>query len=266
MSLSILKASWRCMRTQSGVHRKLEHLRYIYRHGGISGVLFSSLYKLVNSFTRLVVVRVATIEPRTIVADHLGRLDSFRHGLVAPADLLPHADDPDNDLTPEFLRYAKAQGHSCYAIFDGDVLVSYCWNSDKPTRIERDLAINFRAGYIYRYKEYTRPSYRGRRLSSYNHAESLRLFSASGAKGFAGYVEADNYVSYRSLQRMNHVFTGFIVVLGNGPNPWIWHSPKARERGFRVSSTTPEPLPYSAPPWAGKTTGSRAGNDHLKPR
>jgi hypothetical protein len=41
-------------------------------------------------------------------------------------------------------------------------------------------------------------------------------------------------VQYRMLQRMQHRFPGFIVVLGKGPRPWIWLSPQAREWGFRV--------------------------------
>jgi hypothetical protein len=224
---------------QSGVQRKLERLRYLYRHGGPGGVLFSLLYKLVNRFTRLLVLRAAILEPRALTEEHFDRLAAYRHGLCTPAELLTFADDPANDLTRGFLDYAATQGDSCYAIFEGDVLASYCWNSDKPTRIEQNLYMEFRPGYTYRYKEFTRPSHRGRRLSSYNNAEALRLFAASGVQGFAGYVEANNYTSYRTLQRMNHLFPGFIVILGKGPKPWIWHSPKAREWGFRVVSTAP---------------------------
>ncbi len=222
---------------QSAVHRKLESLRYLYVNGGVGGVLFSLFYILVNRFTRLLVFRAAILEAPALIAEHLGRLDAYQHRLCTPAELMPFVADPANDLSKEFLDYATAQGDSCYAIFDGDELVSYCWNSTKSTLIERDLHMDFRDGYIYRYKEYTRPSHRGRRLSSYNHAESLRHFAASGVQGFAGYVEANNYTSYRKLQRTNHLFPGFIVVLGKGPQPWIWHSPQAREWGFHVFST-----------------------------
>jgi hypothetical protein len=231
---------------QSTVHRRLERLRYSYRHGGIGGVLFSLFYKLANRLTRLLVFRAAIVEPAAILEAHLGELDAYRHGLFTPAELLPFVDDTENDLTPEFLDYATVQGDSCYAIFDGDVLASYCWNSDKPTLIERDLYMDFRTGYTYRYKEFTRPSHRGRRLSSYNHAESLRHFAAAGERGFAGYVEANNYTSYHTLQRRNHLFPGFIVVLGRGPNPWIWLSPQARDWGFRVISTTRGMHPHGA--------------------
>jgi hypothetical protein len=226
------------LQSQSGIRRKLETLRYLYRNGGLSGVLVSLFYKLANRFTRLLVLRAA-IEPQALLEAHLGCLDAYRHGLFTSAELEPFVNDPDTDLTCEFLDYAAAQGDTCYAIFEGNVLVNYCWNSDKPTRIERDLFMCFRPGYTYRYKAYTRPSHRGRRLSSYNNAESLRLFAGAGMQGFAGYVDVNNYISYRTLQRKNHQFPGFIVILGKGSKPWIWHSRQAGEWGFRVISTSP---------------------------
>lgn len=231
---------------QSNVRRKMERLHYLYRHGGVGGVLFHLVYGLVNRVTRLRIFKVVTFDVSAPVGPLLGRLEGYRHGLVHPADLKPFAHDTENDLTLEFLDYAATQGDTCYATFEGDKLVSYCWNSDKPTLIERDLHIEVAQGYIYRYKEFTRRSHRGRRLSALARAESLCLLVDSGVKGFAGYVEADNYVSYRALQRSGHVFPGFIIVLGKGPAPWIWHSPGAREAGFRVVSTAPEgvaPIP-----------------------
>ncbi len=229
---------------KSGGPRKLEHLRYSYRHGGVGGVLFSLIYKLVNRVVRLRVFRAAITQPPALPAD-LGRLDGYSHGLFSAAELLPFVDDPENELTRKFLAYAIAQGDTCYAIIDGDILANYCWNSGKSTLVDHDLCMDFRAGYIHRYRGFTRPSHRGRRLSSYNHAESLQLFAASGAQGFAGYVDADNYVSYRVLQRVNHLFPGFIVVLGNGPQAWIWHSPQARAWGFMVACSGPEMPPRS---------------------
>jgi len=226
------------LQSQSGVRRKLESLRYIYRNGGLGGVVFSLLYKLANRFTRLLVLRPA-IEPPALLEAHLGCLGAYRHGLFTPAELEPFVNDPDTDLSCEFLDYAAAQGDTCYAIFEGNLLVNYCWNSDKPTWIERDLFMCFRPGYTYRYKAFTRPSHRGRRLSSYNNAESLRLFAGADMQGFAGYVEANNYISYRTLQRKNHQFPGFIVILGKGSKAWIWHSRQAMEWGFQVVSTAP---------------------------
>jgi hypothetical protein len=218
----------------SSMHRKLERVHYLYRHGGMRGMLFYLFYRFVNSFTRLRVFRAVVLDASAPVEPQLGQLDNFQHGLVEPQELAPHVEDPEGDLSPEFLAYADVQGDTCYAVFDGDALVSYCWNSGKPTMVEDDLYIEFAPGYVYRYKEYTRPSHRGRRISSYARAESLRRFAAAGVKGFAGYVEADNFISYRALQRAGHLFPGFMVVLGRGPSPWIWHSPRAREWGFRV--------------------------------
>jgi hypothetical protein len=222
-------------------------LRYLYRHGGVSGLLFSLFYRLVNRFTRLRIFRMAILDTSVPLESQLGQLSAYRHGLFTPAELEPYADDPENDLSREFLDYAAGQGDSCNAVFEGDKLVSYCWNSDKPTLIEGDLHIEFRGGYVYRYKEFTRRSHRGRRLSSYARAESLRQFAARGLRGYDGYVEDYNFVSYRALQRAGHLFPGFIVVLGKSPLPWIWHSPKAREWGFRVVSTAAGPAPARPP-------------------
>lgn len=228
--------------TQSWPGRKLERLRYLYRHGGVSGVLFHLLYRTVNRFTRLRIFRAAILEASAPIGAQLARLGPYRHGMFTPEELKRFTDNPENDLTPDFLDYAAAQGDTCYAVLDGDELVSYCWNSDKPTAIEDDLRMEFRNGYIYRYKEFTRPSYRGRRLSTYARAEALCSVADSGVQGYAGYVEIDNFVCYRALERAGHRFPGFIVIFGKGPTPWIWHSQQAKDWGFRVVSTAAPPL------------------------
>lgn len=231
---------------QSSASRKRERIRYLYRHGGVRGMLFYLFYALVNRVTRLRIFRVGILDATAPLDAQLGQLGAYRHALLSPAELEPYVDDPENDLTHDFLDYAAAQGDTCYATFDGTTLISYCWNSDKATAVESDLNIECRPGYIYRYKEFTRRSHRGQRLSSFARAESLREFAAAGMQGFAGYVEANNFVSYRALQRAGHLFPGFIVVLGRGPDPWIWHSPGARAWGFRISSTQAEQQPQGA--------------------
>ena len=54
--------------------------------------------------------------------------------------------------------------------------------------------------------------------------------------------------------------------LSRGAPMWIdGPDDNARAQGFRVSSSTnAEPLPYTAPPWAGPPGGPRSGNDRLK--
>lgn len=208
--------------------------RFVFKNGGVSGVLIKIFHKLANRVTRLLVLRTGMIAFDEINTAHLGKLAHYRHGLYPAEQLRGCTEDPDNDLAAAFIDYAAAQGDRCYAIFEGDKLVNYCWTSQAPTMIEPGLRIEFSPDYYYRYKEYTRPSHRGRRLSSFNHAESMQLLSTSGKKGFAGYVEMDNYISYRSLLKMNHTFAGFVVILGKGQHRWIWHSPKARKGGFRV--------------------------------
>ena len=217
------------------VSQKLEQARYLYRNGGLSGLLFALAYKLINRFTRLYILRAVVIGFPEVNTAHLGKLQDYRYGFFTAEQMRPFTRDPVNDLTDEFLDYAAAKGDKCFAIIENGVLVNYCWNSLQPTLIDADLQIEFDPAHYYRYKEYTRPSHRGRRLSSYNSAESLNLLANSPKKGFAGYVEADNYVSSRSLQRKNHRFVGFVVALGRGSDPWIWHSPKARSWGFRVA-------------------------------
>ena len=214
---------------------KFAKTRYLYRNGGAGGLLFCLLYGLVNRATRLLILRVVKVDFDEVKISHLNQLEGYRYGFFKAEQMRPWAEDPDTDLSHEFLDYARAKGDECFAIFDGDLLANYCWCSEDPTLIEEDLHMEFHPGYYYRYKEFTRVSHRGRRLSSYNSAESLRLLRHCGKQGFAGYVEADNIISYRSVQRKNHTFVGTVVVLGRGPQPWIWHSPGARQWGFRVA-------------------------------
>lgn len=218
-----------------------EKARYMYRSGGIPGILFCMLYKVINRFTRLQVIRVFMAEPHAVNTHHLHRLDDYRFDLLTADELWPYVDDPENDLSREFLEYARRKGDKCSAVFEGDKLVNYCWNSEKPTLLEDDLNVEFPSGYHYRYKEFTRASHRGRRLGPYSSAEALVRLSSSSNKGFIGCVEANNFISYRAQKRKNYSFPGSVIIFGKGPEPWIWLSPGARRCGFRVVGAQASP-------------------------
>ncbi|MDX1429683.1 MAG: hypothetical protein R3282_05315, partial [Rhodothermales bacterium] len=112
--------------------------------------------------------------------------------------------DPGNDLTDEFLDYAQSKGDRCYAVFDGDVLVTYGWYSRMPTRFIKGLQIEFGDTDVYKYRSYTHPAYRGRRIHAFGSANACRALRVMGYRRIVAYVDAKNESSLRAVRRLGY--------------------------------------------------------------
>ena len=96
---------------------------------------------------------------------------------------------------------------------DGDFLASYGWYSTKPTAISDELNLHFDPQWVYMYKGYTHPSYRGQRLHAIGMAKALEAFSEEGYKGLISYVATNNYASLKSVYRMGYRNIGKVKVV-----------------------------------------------------
>jgi GNAT superfamily N-acetyltransferase len=122
------------------------------------------------------------------------------------------ARDPQYDMDEEFVENALRKGDECYGILDGDTLASYGWYANEPTAISDDLVLHFSKAYIYMYKGYTHPSYRGQRLHAIGMTRALQAYLDRGFRGLISYVEANNFSSLKSVYRMGYVNIGRIYV------------------------------------------------------
>ena len=158
----------------------------------------------------------------------------FQHRFLDESTLRRFSADPKYDLSPSFLDEALAKNDQCYGIFEGDRLASFGWYSVEPTKISDDLRFHFGKRYVYMYKGFTDPYYRGQRLHALGMTWALKLFRERGAEGLVSYVDSNNFASLRSCYRMGYRDIGQIYCLQAGDRYWLHADAKCREFGLSV--------------------------------
>jgi len=77
------------------------------------------------------------------------------------------------------------------------------------------LHVAFRPNYIYMYKAFTTPSFRGRQLYGAGITKAFQvLIPEGGYKGLVSYVEVDNQPSLKALRRIGFKRVGTSLALG----------------------------------------------------
>lgn len=185
-------------------------IRRNMQNSGVIGVAGDLVYRAINRVTPLMVLRIVQLTPER--ADHsaFASSNNYRFMAMDEPQLRRYASDPSLELTDSFLEGALAKGDRCYAILDGDVLASYGWYSNKETSIDDALALRFDRDWIYMYKGYTDPAYRGQRLHAIGMFRALQAWCEEGFRGLVSYVEANNFSSLKSCYRMGYVDIGNI--------------------------------------------------------
>src|SRR5688572_19048960 len=87
---------------------------------------------------------------------------------------------PEYGLTDRFVERELALGHDCFAIRQGDALAAYGWYATTATHFTDDLSVHFGRRWVYMYKGFTHPAYRGRRLHAIGMTMALTLYRARG--------------------------------------------------------------------------------------
>ena len=90
--------------------------------------------------------------------------------------------------------------------------------------------------WVYRYKDYTHPEYRGRRLHAIGTALGLAHYRSRGFLGAIAYVESTNFESLKSCFRAGHQPFGAICVLRILDQVLVLPSPGRARLGFRLQS------------------------------
>jgi hypothetical protein len=109
------------------------------------------------------------------------------------------------ELAPDwFYEGAAARGDWCYYVRDGETIASYGWYSTQMVPVVADTWISFGPDFVYMYKGFTRPEYRGHHLHAYGMAHAAAAAVADHYDGLISYVEAHNEGSLRSVARLGY--------------------------------------------------------------
>ena len=176
------------------------------------------------------------LEFENLDKSYLSGPSKYSYGLLAADEMMVHCADPANQMTPEFVRMSARRGDRCYAIIDGDTLAAYSWYSYKPSAMDDNLTIHFDDRYCYTFKGFTRPEYRGEHLHGIAMARAAQEIAAEGALGLVSYVEASNYRSLRSCDRMGYTSFGTIFVSSLGGRYYVSATRGCEKYGFWVEA------------------------------
>jgi hypothetical protein len=205
------------------------------RNFGVAGAAHRLVYLTLNrlvDYRVLKGVKVTRPDPA-----FLSGPEAYRYGFLDAETLRRFAVDSQYDLGQEFLNEALPKGDECFGILDGDTLASYGWYSRRPTNISEDLAIHFSPEFVYMYKGYTHPKYRGQRLHAIGMTKALQAYLERGHKGLISYVEANNYSSLKSCYRMGYEDVGEVYVARLFHRYRTWHTRGCRDHGWHVQQT-----------------------------
>jgi GNAT superfamily N-acetyltransferase len=197
----------------------------------LRGVAQSAVNRVVF-FRVLKCVMVRDVDPAFLSID-----PRFEHRFLDEAALRRFSAEPSYDLSPAFLDEALAKGDQCYGIIDGDRLVSFGWYSTAPTDVTDGLVFHFDRRYVYMYKGFTDPTYRGQRLHAIAMTWALKRLRERGADGLVSYIDAANFDSLRSCYRMGYRDVGLMYYARVRGQFWTHVDAACRRCGVSLGAT-----------------------------
>ena len=215
----------------------MDEFRQTAERFGVRAVAYDLAIRALNRlvFKVFVGVKAEIPDPRFLPLD-----EKFKFTLLTEA-MLAQFNTDELEIAPAFLRHALERGDKCYGILDGDLLASYGWYSTVPTRIyPPDLVLHFNPDYVYMYKGYTHPNYRGQRLHAIGMTKALQAYLDRQFKGLVSYVESTNFSSLKSTYRMGYKNIGKIYMAQVFHHYWL--HPDA---GCKLYRFYLEPVPLS---------------------
>ncbi|MGQ0546720.1 MAG: hypothetical protein ACT4P3_15510 [Betaproteobacteria bacterium] len=114
------------------------------------------------------------------------------------------AADPAYELGARFADEAEARGDCCIGVFAGAKLVSYSFNSRLATHIDADFVFRFPERWVYHFKAFTLPEWRGQHLHRCQIPRVVESFAATPRfQGLVTLVVRSNYASLASFRRLH---------------------------------------------------------------
>jgi hypothetical protein len=155
--------------------------------------------------------------------------------VVQPEELLKAADDPELEMSHDFVRCALARGDMAFGAFEGDRLVGYTWRTFTAAAYADGLWVRVERPYQYSYKGFTRAAYRGRHIHvGITLLADIHLMER-GYTGEIGLINLTNFTSigvakYKGRRTIAHA--GYVKWFGRRI---LFSTPGAKKIGAEVS-------------------------------
>ena len=217
-----------------GLRRVADNLRFL----GVGKTAVRSAYMACNVVGVLRVYECIKLEPGDLNSGFGEPEAPFESRMLSREEAGALPQQPANNVSPEFVEQALANGDECLAIFEGETLASYGWYSRRPTRMLETLFVHFDPHWAYMYHGYTKPEYRGHRLHAGGLTRALHIYADRGLSGLVSIVEHVNYASKISVYRMGFRQFGTIYQLGSRNHFSLMHTGHCADYGFRIARAT----------------------------
>lgn len=158
------------------------------------------------------------------------------------SDLQRYGSQIEYEISPRFLDAIASRDDLCCGAFVGGQLVSYRFFAARPTAIDSYLRFRFPQRWVYAYKAFTHPSWRGRRLHRQLFLGSLRevgrwLHGLREPLGFVTLVVSDNVASSSALERLGFAQFKSFSVLRIRSRPRLVSPPEDEGADFCIELT-----------------------------
>jgi ribosomal protein S18 acetylase RimI-like enzyme len=200
------------------------------------------LSRRLTGFKRIECLQLLRLKPEALSTPQqqafdklLFRKPSFECRPVTRRELEAAA-QPENELDPAFIAEALEKGHDCFGVFDNTRLISYAWYS---AAILDGYSVTFPPNFVYLYKAFTHPDYRGMGLNRMAVRSAASTYFKLGFTGLLCNVYADNLSSLKSFRRMGFEWFGGVSYFRPGAR--VYHSEGCRELGFQLTAWNAEP-------------------------
>lgn len=156
---------------------------------------------------------------------------------LAPDEVRGLAAAPANTLSAPMAERISRLGHHCFAAFQGERLIAYCWYA--TGRIEAadhwGIPLTLPPAVALSYNAFTYPEFRGRRLHGGLKVRALEALTPRGIRALVSLVRIANWQSLKSLERAGFKDLGLLLTVGSETKRVLRIPRAAAERGIRFS-------------------------------
>lgn len=143
------------------------------------------------------------------------------------------------EISAAFIDSTAGRDDLCFGAFVDGRLAAYRFFALRPTAIDAHLRFCFPPRWIYAYKAFTLPAWRGNRLHRELFVRSLPelgrwLGGLEPPLGFVTLVMSDNRSSAAALGRLGFGPVDSFSVLRVGRRPWVIAPSREEPEGFRI--------------------------------
>lgn len=199
----------------------------IFEDRNISEAFVYLLIYAVNRFVEFSIPRICFLQENNLkIAESTD--DNFEFIKLLPSELKNYEYNLEV-VSDDDIKIATNNGDILYVAIlkNTNKIVSYGWYSMRPTRISETNNFSFPNQYLYMYKGFTEPEYRGFRLHAIGMRYGVLDAHKQGFNGLISYIYAENYRSIRSCIRLGYTFSGFLMILKLFNKNYTLRSPKA---------------------------------------